>query len=236
MKVITTAGQEEELVQQLTGARTWGLVLDSAIPRLVKAARMSGFPVVMIEAWCPDAPFDAVVQDDFLGGRLAAEHLIGKGCKRIAWFGPINDTNHGFPRYGGAAAALAEHGMGFSRTIPLELQAPDLVAQARKLLRGRERPRAVLALWRHAATALIRAAHDLDLRVGKDLLMVGWCADEIYESSYVPMFAGAPVAPAVVWSTQDMVELALARLVDRRERPHTPHTRMTVRTRLRFAV
>lgn len=234
MKVITTAGQESELIQQLTGARTWGLVLDSAIPELVEAARLSGFPVVMIEAWCPNAPFDAVVQDDFLGGRMAAEHLLGQSCRRIAWFGPVDDRNHGFPRYGGAAAALAGQGRGFSRTVPLNLQAPDLVAQARKLLKGRDRPDAVLALWRHAATALIRAAHELDLRIGKDLQMVGWCADEIYESTYVPMFAGAPVAPAVVWSTQEMVELALARLVERRERPQTPHTRMTVRTRLRL--
>jgi DNA-binding LacI/PurR family transcriptional regulator len=234
MKIIATEGQEDELMQQLTGARAWGMILDSAHPALVKAASREGFPVVVMETWGTGPRLDTVVQDDFGGGRLAAQCPIDRGCERIAWFGPLGGSNHGSPRYGGASAALAAHGASFSHTVRVALGDEHLVERARELLARPGRPDAVLALWRHAAVALIQAARETGLRVGKDFRMVGWCADEIYESSYVPLFAESPAEPAVVWSTAEMVDLTLSRLVERRGRPRMPPSRTTVRTRIRM--
>jgi len=232
MRMITERGGEEDLFEQLSGARVCGLILDSVNTELLERARASGLPVVMVEVWRPGADFDAVVQDDFAGGQLAAEDLLAAGCRRIAWLGSVTGDHHARARYGGAAAALAAEGLSFSHVLDRDLGAPDLATRAREVLGASDRPDGVLALWRPMAAATITAARELGLSIGRDFRMVGWSSEAVYEQGFVPLFEGGPVPPTVVWSTRVMAETALARLAERRARPEVPAIRMTVPARL----
>jgi LacI family transcriptional regulator, galactose operon repressor len=233
MRMISAKGQEAELFEQLAAARACGLILDSVNTDLFERAAESGLPAVMVDTWRQGLDFDAVTQDDFGGGQLAARHLVEDGCRRIAWFGPITDSNHSSARFGGAAAVLAGEGLGFSQQLDVQLPDTDLVAKARRLLSDTARPQGVLALWRPVAAAVVSAARELGLKIGVDFSLVGWVADEVYNSGYAPIFEDGPVPPAVTWSTERMAELALARLAERRVNPDTPTARMTVPVRLR---
>ena len=77
-----------EVIEHLRAARVCGAVVDSMDTDLLEQVRRLGIPVVMADAWQPDANCDAVVQDGFNGGVLAAEWLVQQGHRRIAFFGP----------------------------------------------------------------------------------------------------------------------------------------------------
>lgn len=232
--MITGWGQENVLFEQLEASRVCGLILDSVNPGVLARARKAGLLVVMADAWEPGVQFDAVVQDDFGGGELAAEHLLEIGCRRIAWFGPVGQSHHGRARYGGARAALAAQEKGFSHEITVDLDSTELLERAEGLLEGARRPDGVLAMWRPPAAAVTAAARRLDLEIGQDVHMVGWAAEEVYEEGFLPLFEGRGASPAVVWSARTMAESALSRLAERRAKLNLPTIRMTVPTRLRL--
>jgi DNA-binding LacI/PurR family transcriptional regulator len=231
--LVSRAGQEEPLAGQLKDLRAAGVVLDSHSPALVERVIAMGLPAVMVDAASPAGELDVVLQDNFGGAAAAAEHLLAKGHRRIAWLGPFSDAPHGRERYGGAAAALKAAGTEFSHQVDFPLD-PAATGVARRFLEGKARPTGVLALWRPAAAALLAAARELGLVPGRDFEMVGWCAEEIYAKGYLDLFAGAPAAPAVVWSAAAMAEAAVERLAARRERPDAAALQIRIPARLRL--
>lgn len=221
------------VLSQLSRTRAWGVIIDSAYPEVLCAAASIGMAALSIDSWDDAANCDGVVQDGFGGGFRAASYLIERGHTEIAWFGPETTSFHARSRFGGASSALSEHGLGF-RTVRREaLGAENMVARARELLGGRNRPTAVLALWAPMAKAVAEAARGLGLELGKDVEFVGWCAEEAYSKPFLPMFSGGREPTAVVWSAAAMADAAINRLAERRLKPGMPAIRMTVPTSLR---
>jgi DNA-binding LacI/PurR family transcriptional regulator len=138
-------------------------------------------------------------------------------------------------RFSGAMSGLRRSGL----ELPPELQADTAggpgIEAARALLSRPDRPTALLALWRDMALDAARAARELGLVVGRDLEIVGWCAEEQYERDYAAQFAGGPVPAAVVWSIATLAETAVARLLERRANPNLPAMRINIQTSLRLA-
>jgi hypothetical protein len=91
----------------------------------------------------------------------------------------------------------------------------------------------VIALWHNLALAVKRAADELGLRLGRDLHLVGWCAEEAVEEVYRPVFGQEPLPPLVTWSVRTMAETVVARLSERRENPELPALRVKVPVTLR---
>lgn len=54
------------------------------------ALRARGVPVVLVDRRAPDADQCAVATDDVLGGRVAAEHLLAEGHRRLAFVGGVS--------------------------------------------------------------------------------------------------------------------------------------------------
>jgi DNA-binding LacI/PurR family transcriptional regulator len=223
-----------KVLEQLKSARAWGVIVDVHSPGVVHLAKQSGLSVVMVDAWHEDAEVDAVIQDGFRGGLLAAKHLAGRGHRRIGWLGPVSESIHSMTRFGGATSGLRRSGL----ELPPELQAdtaggPGFEA-ARALLSRPDRPTGLLALWRDMALDAAKAARELGLHLDSDLEIVGWCAEELYEKDYAAHFADGPVPPAVVWSIATLADTAVARLAERRANPGMPPLRLSVNTRLRL--
>jgi len=221
-----------EVLEQLRTARAWGMILDAADPKLLALIRASGMPAVLVDAWSEDSPLDAVLQNSYQGGFLAARHLLERGHKRIAWFGPVAESSFSRERFGGAAAAVAAAGLDLPVSQRTDPSGRDAEAAAMELLSGPDRPRAILALWRGEAVATAAAARKLGLSLGRDLDVVGWAIEEQYDS-YAAEFDGDPVPPTIVWSSSDMARMAVARLSDRLADPKLPPMRINVSARLR---
>ena len=66
----------EEVMRQLVTARTWAVILDVVNPEFLELVEKARMPAVMVDAWVENAPFDAVLQNNYQGGFLAANHLV----------------------------------------------------------------------------------------------------------------------------------------------------------------
>ncbi|MDR6980237.1 DNA-binding LacI/PurR family transcriptional regulator [Streptomyces sp. 3330] len=135
------------------------------------AARM---PVVVAGAREPvPAGVDLVANDDERGARLATEHLVGLGHRRIAHlagYGAVADLR----RRGFEAAVRAA---GPDRTALVE--AGDMTEEGGyratvRLLARADRPTAVFAVNDMTAVGVLSAAEELGLRVPRDLSVVGY--------------------------------------------------------------
>jgi DNA-binding LacI/PurR family transcriptional regulator len=125
----------------------------------VVAAQARGVPLVAVDE--PRLPGHAYVGvDDRLGGRLAAEHLLGLGHRRFA-IAPAGGAA-GAQRLGGYRDALEAAGLDWGVV-------PRVVAFA-----GPERPTAVLAATDRLALGVLEAAREAGLRLPEDLSVVGF--------------------------------------------------------------
>jgi DNA-binding LacI/PurR family transcriptional regulator len=224
----------EEVIEQCRASRAWGVIIDAHSPSIVEMARKAGLTCVMVDAWHPDAEADAVIQDGFNGGLLAARHLVEKGHRRIAWYGPVGASVHSMTRFGGASSGLMKAGVPLTQEAIVETPEGDYPEMARKMLSAKNRPTAVLALWRERCLEIADAADELGLTLGKDLDVVGWVVDEQYDETYAAHFRDGHVPPAVVWDVNTLAETAVARLAARREHPDLPPMRINIKTALRF--
>jgi len=224
----------DEVLRQLAEARAVGAVLDTANLELIQAVLRSGMAAVLVDAWREDAELDSVMQDGHQGGLLAVGHLASHGHTRIAWFGPPIDEAHSQDRFGGVAAGLARGGIALAPELCVATTEAQAAERARELLAGADRPTAVIALWSSLAAAAASAAAELGLELGRDLELVGWSMDEIYETDYRPLFRAGRVPPTVTWSARAMAEAAFARMAERRLNPGLPALRVRIPMRLKL--
>lgn len=226
-------GRHEAVLQQLRATRSFGVILDSFDRELIDALSSIDLPVVMADSWDEHAEVDAVIQDNYRGGYLAAEHLIRSGHRELAWFGPVEESSMSRERFGGACAALAMAGLPAPKlcpNLPLGAEEPQAEDKARYFLTMMHNPTAVLALWAPLAVGLETAARKRRLEFGRDIHVVTWSPVEAFEGR-MPA-AEIPSKPAITWSVMEMARAALARLAERRNTPGLPAVRVSVPTRL----
>jgi DNA-binding LacI/PurR family transcriptional regulator len=193
-KVIAAAGYQlvlfdvegpDRFVELAAGGRLDGLLCVSVHPTADELRRFdaAGVPVTLVDSELPGVP--GVFIDDVEGGRLAAEHLLALGHRRIGYIGDREPHPFGFTssarRRIGAAAAVEEagaelvvrrgpHGRDEARAI------------ATQLLTGEDAPTAIFAPSDLQALGVLEAAEDLRLDVPGDLSVVGF--DDIEVARY----------------------------------------------------
>jgi DNA-binding LacI/PurR family transcriptional regulator len=231
----SSGGQRDRVLEQLISGGAWGVVLDSLDPEYYRTVCRAKLPVVMVNSMLEAERVDTVVQDNYLGGYLAARHLAATGARRIAWFGPARRWGHTRERHAGVVSGLAGAGRALDRDMLSDTVDEELRDAAREMLRGGGRPDAVVAFDPDALRVLVATAGELGLVVEKDFRVVGWLVEECYASDYVPAFRGGPVSPAVVWKASSMAEWALTLLAARRGGQRGEAVRVNIPTRLRFA-
>lgn len=177
----TTEGdlaREAEYFRFLRRKRVDGLILSAVTaddPNLSELLRNS-LPFVLVSRLVRglDAPF--VLGDDKMGARLAVEHLIGLGHRRIAFIGGPANVQSSQDRMEGYQAVLREQGLkpraGWAVFADFTQSAGYEVA--RKLLRSRLRPTAIFAANDMIALGVMEAAEDLGLSIPEDLSLVGY--------------------------------------------------------------
>ncbi len=168
-----------------------GLIIMSLSVGETEARRLldHNIPVVLIEY--PHPTISSVEIDDVAGGRLAAEYLIQKGYRRIAFLG---DTD--LPEY--AIHPVSLRLMGFrqalqSAKLPLPDEfirlAPYSQEQTRRaaseLLSLPNPPTAIFAATDFQAIGVLKAARQLNVKVPEDLAVVGF--DDLDMAEYVDL-------------------------------------------------
>jgi DNA-binding LacI/PurR family transcriptional regulator len=225
-----------QAAEQIANANCCGVVANTARGDLWNRLRETGVPIVLVDAWRSEVDVDCVLQDGFRGGLQASSYLLERGHTEIAWIGAALDVGNAqiLERYSGAAAALKSSGRSFAVEVTAPLGDPaGALKAALALLKRKKRPKAILALWQDFSAAIAAAAAELDLRVGEDFEMVGWCTEEEHKNWFAPLFAAGEIPPAITWSISRLADAAVARLKQRRAEPGLAPTIHRIPTELR---
>ena len=236
--VLTISGEGRtagELMEQLRAAHVSGVILGVIDREFYRMVGEAGIPAIADDAWPDDVDIDVVTQDGFHGGMVSTAWLLSRGHRRIAFFGPdvAGSRPQVVERYSGCIGTLAQTGLTPACIVRVADER-EAEQKAVELLSRADRPTGIVAPWRHVAAGVLRAVRRLNLTLGKDLDMVGWCTRERFPSDWIEALAGGPVPPAAVWSVEEAARTTIARLEQRRSNPKLPTIHLRIPVRLCF--
>lgn len=198
--VETTSKRDEYFHDVPRRERFDGLLIVSLSPRNgdVEHFLEAGVPTVLVDARHPD--LSRVVIDDVAGGRLATQHLIELGHRKIGFVGDQFESPFNFvssrDRYEGYRQALAEAGISFQpEYLRQGLHGREQARQmATDLLALPDPPTAIFAASDTQAFGVLEAVRDVALRVPEDVSVIGYDDIEIAEYLHLttirqPLFA-----------------------------------------------
>jgi LacI family transcriptional regulator len=180
--------REVTLLDRLMHGTTDGglILLPSETASELRGLQQRGYPFVVIDPMMPlDDDLPVVATAHWQGARMATEHLIELGHRRIAVITGRPGWVASIDRLAGYRSAMATAG------LPLD---PDLVATgdwyieagitgAHALLRLPNRPTAIFAFNDNMAIGVMQVARELGLRIPEDLSVVGF--DDIEMSAFL---------------------------------------------------
>lgn len=165
--------------------------VDPSSPSL-DVVRDRGTPVVIVDRTRADASFCSVAVDDVLGGRLAVEHLVDRGHRRVAFVGGPVELGQVADRLEGARAAWAEAGLPAADLVVLAGSSLGVGAgrEAGERLAGmsaRRRPTAAFCANDMTALGLLQQAISSGTSVPDELAIVGYDDIEFAAAAAVPL-------------------------------------------------
>lgn len=155
------------------------LVLPSPDSPVVERCLRQEFPCVALGYAPHSEVVCAVNSDDFTGGRVATEHLVSLGHRRIAHFVGRPGIATTEPRKRGYLAALEAGGEKFSPDllVPAGFAEADGYAAMQRLLLETPKaqlPTAIFAANDPCAVGALQALEECGVRVPDDMAMVGY--------------------------------------------------------------
>ena len=157
--------------------------------------------------------FPLLAPDYLTGGRLAAEHLLAQGCKRIAFLGGLDGRPVTRSRMEGYLSVLQGNGLE-----PLILTGQSTRAfgrmMAARLHSDHPTVDGVICFNDLVALGVLAAIPDLGIKAGRDLRVVGFDDIEDSQDSYPPLttvscnipdFAASAAEQIVAWIKDGVV-------------------------------
>lgn len=130
--------QDEEWLDRIVDSgMVDGVLLIGQSDQFRVIERVAGYykPMVVWGVHRADQVHCSVGSDNRAGGRMAAEHLIARGCRTLMFLGD-NQPPEMQERYQGAAEAAAAAGLAAPVTLPVPLAALDIAERIRALMPG----------------------------------------------------------------------------------------------------
>lgn len=177
---------------------------------LVNDLRRRRVPLVVVDREVVGVEVDTVLTNHYKGGRLATQHLVDLGHRRIACISGGSELAPSAERVTGYRDALAANDLPFDATLVVrgDFQFEGGHAATRRLLALDERPTAVFACNDLMAVGCISAAVEAGVRVPEDLSVVGF--DDIALASFVN-----PPLTTVAQPKREIGKLAMEMLLAR---------------------
>lgn len=178
---VETVGRRDDLFLDLPRAeRVDGMIIVSLSPHESEMQRLdrSRLPAVLIDAHHRSLP--RVVTDDVRGGRLATEHLVSLGHRRLGFIGdhprmPLAFTSSRLRLSGVRKAAAAAHLRIPDRLVGLGEHSRQGAAElAARMLRYAARPTGIVCASDTQAAGVLEAAAALGLSVPGEVSVVGY--------------------------------------------------------------
>jgi len=218
---------EQEAYRLLLEKRVDGVLVNSGAGgagplRRLLAAEM---PFVVLNRRVDDAGIDVdyVMIDAERGAYLATRHLLELGRARILYHALTPRSVPSLERLPGYRRALAEFEVPFTPDLIMETRSSleDTFARVTSTMqRSKHRPTGIVAFNDTHAVAVLKALHDLGLRVPEDVAVVGQNNLE-YADFLIPPLTS--VAHAVQQMGRQGTEILLQKLAWSDDQPWLPH-------------
>jgi len=188
--IVSASEEDGELeareIRQLQARRLDALVVASTRTRLPELEQREQDAIfVLIDREVAGAHAHFLGMDDKAAGRLATEHLIQAGCRRIAHIRG-RDTSPAVKRYEGYREALATHGLEYDESLVISRTSVDVGSteqgtEAMKVLLDRPAPPdGVFCFNDPLAVGAMKAIHAAGLRIPEDVAIIG-CGNLHYD-------------------------------------------------------
>ncbi|OAN39179.1 LacI family DNA-binding transcriptional regulator [Microbacterium sp. H83] len=191
--------------------RVNGVLLTPASDDLAAVHRFAagGTPVVLVDREIEEGLLPSVSVDDVEGGRLAAEHLLAGGRRRLAFVGGPPSVQQVADRLRGVQAAVAAHPESsleiIERPALTVLQGRAAGEDLARRAEG-ERPDAVFAANDLLAVGLLQAFSFVSgIRVPQDIAMVGYDDIDFASATIVPLSSVRQPARLLGWTGVDLL-------------------------------
>lgn len=220
--------REQRIVQGLAQRGVDGLLFAStyAADREVIALQGGGTPFVLASRHLTDVDVDYVIVDSFRGARMAVDHLLELGHRRIGHIGGPGRVLQMRERRAGHVAALADAGIAADDDLLVQSTQTSMEAGRAGLARlldlpARRRPTAVFTATDFLAMGVLLEARARGVGVPGDLSLVG------FDNVYVGELADPPLT-TIDSRITELGRRATRLLVDRITRTGDPAPRHDV--------
>lgn len=209
---------EKELVNTLCSSRIEGVIVSCTVYTTdfshFKAFTDNQIPIVFYDRVPHDFRAHIVHGDDFQGGYQVGKHLIGQGCRDIAFINGVLSSNLYQERLAGFKAALKEANLSWkkSRNFSHELTVENAEKTIRKIFSKKPFPDALFCANDTTAIEALQIARKLNIKIPKDLKLVGYSNDPRTDITW-PGITSVEQFPA------DMGKIAARKLIELVQNP-----------------
>jgi LacI family transcriptional regulator len=222
--------KERQHIELLLDKQVDGIILTGfkVEERGAPAAPTGRVPLVYLYSYTAATDSPCILPDDEGGARLAAEHLIGLGRKRIAFINgpPSYEATH--QRLAGYQAALEEHGLPSGSRLVVtagDWNQDSGFRLAQQLMSEPDRPDAILCANDDLAAGAILGLTELGLKVPRDVAIVGF--DDRPFAAHLPIPLTTVALPLL-----EMGEVAAQKMFDAISGEHVDNELIRVPCRL----
>ncbi len=136
----------------------------------------AGTPIVFFDRVCEDIDTPKITTDDFEAGYLATQHLIERGCQRIALLSISDSLSISRYRKEGYKKALEDHQFCYhsSDMLMCSNDAEKDKALIKKLLQSKSRPDGIIATVEKLTTPIYICCDELNLSIPDDVKVISF--------------------------------------------------------------
>lgn len=208
-----SAERQQRFMDSLQRNNAAGMVICAAQPTphsFFDSLLRRRIPTILVVRQVPDAAFDFVGTDNFLGSQLATEHLLRLGHRHIAFIGGQASSISRSQRLGGYMSKLIEHGIAPNQAWILPCGASRIEGTQTMTALLEQHPEVTAAVCYQDVVALgaMLALRKRERMIGRDFALVGF--DDIPEAALVE-----PALTTVSVATQEIGRKAGELLLER---------------------
>lgn len=189
--------KEKMALQMMKSMNADGIILTRSEEKLQSYVESMQIPVVITDASLLGGKATACVYGDhYQGGRLATEHLLECGCRKIVCMKGVQTLNSAKARYEGYRDVCMERGIE-ERTIDCDYSFQTGLKAAEQLLEKYPDTDGIIASNDMVAISVFKVLHKRQILVPEQIQLIGF--DDIYLSSLL--------TPELTTITQPMEEI-----------------------------
>jgi LacI family transcriptional regulator len=225
--------RQEEVLKSLMEQGVAGLIVSPArgtVPGAFRRIEAAGVPVVFAMRRLPESRIPVIAPDNHRGAFIATEHLIGKGHRRLAFFGGSSDLVVYQERLGGFIEACEAFGIPSTNRLIVEGETSRKGGMAclDTALTTPQPPTAALCFNDAVAFGVMLALRKRGLEAGTDFAVVGF--DDVAEAEhYMPALTSVAVDTAGLGERAAHVMLKMIQSRTTRAEDHIGAVNLVVR-------